>query len=469
MSATSGSGRPTRHVTMHEGQAPKPTDGLLKRFLDGSDPENEAPKRTTKAAPTPPKASEPDWRTKLPAWLRQSEPAERKSMYWHKWNLYSRLNFRGSLEDNEKKGEKISVPVFRDYVEGFRQNTQYSLDTRRHSETKVVVANASGGVSKTTVATLLAAQRSRATGMNVILYDGDSSDPNALEWYVLEDATDRSELPDAPDVDVLGESLDDIVDSMTPEVVQGGVVKELTTVELNRRLVEDQWQPTYNELLKLTASDADSKVWVIHAERGKRLTAAQTTQNIDALTPHCHTLIADTQPGTEDDEHATSALVAGADILIVPGFADTAKTLNAVSTTLNYAPYNLRTEKGRVAGHVLIVISGVKPRNFNARTRLSFAKRYNAAVQQVILIPHDDYLKGQGDFTTTNKIDIDALEPRTQYGVSYLDQTVSRLAIRLNRRRENQKAYDELHMPPAGAVTEQSGKTSDEEEVYAIA
>ena len=469
MSESTGSGRPRVDVPLHPGKPPTKAGSLMDRITGEQPPKQETPAKKASQQTVPAPAAKPDWRTVLPSWLRQSEPSDHTSIHWKKWVIYSRLFFGPRLSQNtrDKNDANLFVPKFTDFESSTDENMMYSRQTRQLSEAKVVIVSASGGVGKTTVSTLLGAQRSEATGRNVIIYDGDSSDPNALEWYNLTSVIDPGSFPEAPEDGSPDESLDDIIEAVPGETNQADDTFEaLTTLRLSELLDEDpEWVPQYSDLVKLVAADDDSNVMIIHAAEGKLLDAATTTRNVQKIKPACHTFIADTQPGTFDGNDATSALVKEADIVIVPGLANKAKGLRAVEKTLNFKPYNLRTVSGRVAGHVLIVISGVKPKDFNARTRARFATRYSAALQQIILIPHSQYLEGEGDFDTISKIKIDTLDPLTRFGVSYFDRTISKLAIRLNRHRRAKEAYDKQHMPPEDKGSASAGPETSEKSV----
>ncbi len=388
------SGRPTVRIPEHEGKPPNVFQKVRQRSAA-----NEA-KQQEPVRPTVEVSAKPTWRESLPDWLRDSEPAKSEQLLHLKWILYSRLVF--ALKDVKKNSETVWIPNFENYHKGAADNFKFVRETRQATSAVIVVPEASGGVSKTTVSTLLGAERSLSTDMNVIVYDGDTSDPNVFMWYGLN-----------PD--------------------EGWLTGQSLVSYLN-----EGWVPSYNDMTRYCAAEFDSGVLAIHAVRGTSIDAESTTLIVDKVRPTCHTLICDTEPGTKEDV-ATHALIKSADIVIVPGFASGTKELEGVNSTLDYAPYGLRGLRGAVAEHVIIAISGVKPREFNLRTRHRLARRYGASVHQVILIPFSQYIKGTGNFDEINKIKMSALDPRTRYGVSNLNRAVSELAGTLNQRKETQR------------------------------
>ena len=387
------SGRPTRRIAELEGKPPS----VLARHGSTATAINarlNRPQRTPSAKP-----QKPDWRISLPGWLVESEPETKKSILWLKWYFYARVMF--ASPSIKKSHETVKVPNFIDFRAERLKNFEYVRNTRSSSGAVVTVTEAGGGVSKTTVATLLGAQRSKSCNMNVIVYDGDTSNPNVFMWYGLSTGEDW----------------------LTSESLLG---------YLNRG-----WVPSYYDMSQHCASEYDSGVLAIHARAGKSINDQSTKLILERIRPTCHSLICDTQPGTLGQDEQTSALVHSADIVIVPGLAAGAKELLSVTETLGYEPYKLRDNTGKVAKHVIIVISGVQPGEFNLRTRYLFARRYNATIEQIVLLPFSQYIKGDGNFDKINKIKIDSLDARMQYGVSVLDRTVSDLAIRLNVERQS--------------------------------
>ena len=392
MSQTSG--RPTVRINEKPGKPPTIFEKRKDRTANNDIPKFVKPKRQK---PVSNKPTKPEWRTFLPLWLRESEPKVKRTLHWIVWYFYSRIVF--ALPWVKMNHETVRVPNFIDFHNGYQENSDYVRTTRQNSSAVVSVAEAGGGVSKTTISTLLGAQRSLSTDMSVIVYDGDTSNPNVFMWY---------------DLDPAG----------------GWLTSESLLCYLN-----EGWVPTYNDMTKYCAAEFDSGVFAIHARAGLSINAKSTNLIVNRVRPTCHTLICDTQPGTLGGDEQTSTLVHSADIVIVPGIASGAKELMAITATLDYIPYGLRNNDDKVAPHVIIAISGVKPRGFNLRTRYLFAKRYNANVEQIVLLPYSQYIKGDGNFDKINKIKISALDMRMRYGVSDLDRTVSELAIQLNNER----------------------------------
>lgn len=403
------SGRPTVRVPVYDEKPPSKVGAFVRGIGDKQNIE----KTQKPVKPVKLPNQKPDWRASLPVWVRDAEPTER-GFFWLRWYFFARTNFGSSREKNELKGQKVSVPKFEEYYKGCLDNGDFVRLTRQESEATVVVVAAGGGESKTTVMSLAAAQRRRSLDMPVIVYDGDASNPNVMMWFNLSE--------------------------------EGA----LTANQLSEYLKRTQTTPHFTDFLKWCAADRESGVQVIHAEEGKLLKAEDTKRIFSNTKPSVHTLFGDTQPGTFESSEATFAQVEVADIVVVAARASGTKGREGVSTTLNYAPYRLRDENGKVDERVLIVLSEVHPADFNIRTRYVLAERYNASPDQIVLIPMSKYLKGNdriknGDKSADkiNKIRIMALDLRTRFAVSVLDRKISELAIRLNH-----KARLAQYVPP---------------------
>jgi len=404
---SNSSGRPTVRINEKSG---KPPSYLTRRQERAANPNQEKVVKPKPHKVASNKPAKPDWRLALPVWLQRSEPKSKNSGLWVKWYLYSRMVF--ALPAVKKNPETASVPNFIDFQKVTLQNNDYVRNTRSDSSAVICMPAASGGVGKTTISTLLGAQRRISTDLGVIVYDGDTSDPNVFMWYDLNQDEDW----------LTGESL-------------------LARLNLG-------WVPTYNELTHSAAIEYDSGVMAIHAKRGAPIDAESTRLILDRLQPCCHSLICDTQPGTAEDEQ-THMIVQTADIVVVPGIASSAKELQSVSATLDYVPFGLRDSEGKVAPHVIIAISNVKRKEFNLRTRYLFAQRYNATLDQIVLLPYSQYIKGNGNFDKINKIKIDALDARMRYAASDLDRAVTELAIQLNKeRRPIESSWNEVPAEP---------------------
>lgn len=411
------SGRPTRHVNVFDEKPPSRARSavgkMIKENVDTSpksakvkadkptNPEASASRKTVKAKN---KATKSDvdrekWKESLPEWLRNDEPKNNKFYHWL-WSMHARIFYSRASEDYVIGDDKRRVPKFVDFQQQYWKNYDFTNDTRRLSETKVAVVSASGGMGKTTIASLLAAFRKRATNSPVVVYEGDASDPNLMMWFDLD-----------PQNSLTANQLSAIFDQNPYGTLQ------------------------YTHFNTWCAVDHESGVMVIHAEEGIFLSANETKRNIAMTKPNVHTFIGDTQPGLFDSNAATYGQIEEADIVIVAGMGTGSKGRNEIRTTLDYKPYNLRDENNMVSSRVIIVVNDVDPRDFNSRTRYQFAERYNALPSQVVLIPHSNYLKGSRNSSKDdkiNKIRIRSLDARTRYAVSYLDRKVTELAIVLN-------------------------------------
>lgn len=406
------SGRPVQRVSVVDGAKPR---HIPKRLMAIFNDQEQATEQATE--PTPMTDQKPtdakstvvppaeDWKTNLPDWLKFDMPTSR-GYYRIKWTIFSWLFYR-----NGKNPKLKSSPKFFGYVSGFWENHDFVQETRRASEAIVTVGSADGGMGKTTAATLLAAMRKKATERPVLAYDGDASHPNIMMWYDIKD--------------------------------DGA----LTTNQLAAYLEESgASSPYFTDLNKWCADDPDTHVMVIDGVQGKFLDAAKTSRNIRAIKPSVHTLVTDSQPGLFEDDAATYAQIECADIVLIAGIGSSHKGREAIKVTLDYEPYQLRNQNGRVADHVLIVVNSVEPRDFNTRTRFKLAGRYNATPDQIILIPTCQYLNGMSGISEENeqdkinKVRIQSLDPRTRYAVSYLDRRVSELAIAINSKRMRSEA-----------------------------
>jgi len=420
---SNSSGRPTQRITEMQGRPPTIASRRKSRDEKAQDNKEATPRPEKVIINKPPK---PPWRTLLPQWLRESEPQGKHGLFWIKWFLYARVLF--ALPFVKKRHESVKIPNFIDYEKGSADNSAFSRETRSKSSAIICLPAASGGVGKTTTSTLLGAHRRMSTDMPVIVYDGDTSDPNVFMWYDLDE--ERGWLTGA---------------SLLENLERG-------------------WRPSYNDMSQYAATEYSSGVMAIHAARGKPIDAVSTKLILDRLRPCVHSLICDTEPGTEEDEQ-THMIVQTSDIVVVPGIASGAKELQSVKTTLDYEAFGLRDEEGKVAPHVIIAISGVKREDFNLRTRYKFALRFNATLEQIVLLPYSQYIKGDGNFDQINKIEISALDARMRYGVSCLDRAVSELAIELNNeRRPSELSWndipDESLYAPSQDTPEHSQATS---------
>ena len=339
-----------------------------------------------------------EWHEQLPQWLRESEPEKKFSTQWGHWFTYARTG---------RYKSSSSAPSFIDYEKAASANWDFVRSVRQESMTTVCVPSASGGIAKSTTASLLSAYLRQSTDMPVLLYDGDTSDPNLLKFFHLDDPQQLS------------------------HTFTGHELVEILKVELLS--YEDYVNKNHQ---RYAAFDEDSGVAIIHAKKDFGLDFESSARIVTKGKKAFHTLIADTQPGTGADRTDTNGLVHASDIIIVPGRADAAKTLDAVSTTLDYDDYGLR-DPDRKGKNVIIAIGSVSPADFNRRVLLRFADRFKIPASRVVLIPNSEYIRSDrsvGDVTEqkVNKIKLSGLDKPTLYGVSELARAVTKMAIRIN-------------------------------------
>ncbi len=337
----------------------------------------------------------PKWVQELPIWLQDSEKIAAKYGYSRRWWFYAR--FYTLWEKLQRP-----IPVFINYKKAYQENVQFILSNYAASNATGVTAGAAGGVGKTIIATLLGIILKK-TKHDVIIYDADQSNPGVMMRLHLDDAH-RHTIGGA---------------AWAKRLSQG-------------------WTPQNQFISQMTAFDAESGVMVIPAEGGILMDEDDTIMVAEEAKKVCHTLIADTEPGASETRFATIGLVNVADVVVTPGLAESSKELEAISKTLNYTPFNLRNDDGKVASHVLIVIDGVPEREYNLKTHYEMADRYGVPPKQIALVPFSQYIKGGGNFRNISKISEASLDERMLYGVSELGRAFTVLAMERNDRKKQQ-------------------------------
>ncbi len=381
----------------------------------------EPPKTTEPPKDVVPKEPRKPWTETLPEWLRKDKPeiglSDAKVFLWMSWWVYSRTGLY--------KRKFVRVPRFVNYEAKIADNKRTMKSHRSESMATGCVISSSGGVGKTTTSAGLSVSLIDATGVNVISYDGDISDPNLLDWF---------ELPYVNDVS-------------QKEVITGH--------KLIERLEKDDWHPTYEDLIPITAIDSVSNLMLIHAEEGPAISSESSQLLVQRIKPATHTFIADTEPGKNDSRQGTIGLVDASDIVVIAGDAQQPKSFGAIERTINEELFNLRTENGE-APRVIVCIGAVKPKDFNSRTRYEYAERFGVSPDRVVLVPFSNYIRGNQRTKKMNKFKLSALSAQVRYGYSELARIWSQMAVERNRSISN------LTSNPGGSLQQSTQHNADQ-------
>lgn len=404
MSQPTGSAGMTQFVQPRD-ETPKPVPTKRRNHLQNTQGNTPA-KRSEPIQRRTTKVKE-DFRVNLPEWLRKDEPKTRLSPYWLNWYLYAKSGGANRT--------RSAVPHFVDYYTEAMRNAA-AIHELREQPIKTAIISNEGGMGKTTTAALLAVMLDHATDMDVVLYDGDTSGPNMLQWFNLEQR------------------------------------ETLTGADIAYWLMRGA-RPVHNDFVGRVAAVPNTGISIIHATNKVRLNRETSRSLVRAISPNYTYFIADTVPGivnivddvdtadttasTAQTGDGTQGLVETADIVIISADGSSSKGIVAIAETLDHEPYGLRDETGRVAPHVLISVCQVRRRDFNSRTIATFAERYNASPEQIVLIPFSQYIRGSGDYERINPITLSALDPRTRYGASRLARTFMEMATSIRQRRSS--------------------------------
>ncbi|HTK39638.1 MAG TPA: hypothetical protein VL362_02125 [Patescibacteria group bacterium] len=291
---------------------------------------------------------------------------------------------------------------------------QSAIDNRSKSQKIVVVVTAKGGACKTTTSTWKAAIAASFSRLAVILFDTDSAGGKVLKRFRLnsEDAMTSTEV-----------------------VKRGGNI-------------------SYEELSRRTPTDPNTGVVMIHSPAGEEFEG--DSLGVAVYNMHrasAHTLVVDCGAGFKKVN--TDSVIKVADVIVIPadfGSGDyNCDDIEDVKETLDYKPYGLREEIGRV----VIAVSAVKWRHFNTRTQYALARKFRVAPHQVVLIPYGRY------FHKTGSVNLEKLRAKMLFAWALLNQRSDEAVIREGRRRLSTNFLDD-------AVVEEETETAQPQRLQSV-
>jgi cellulose biosynthesis protein BcsQ len=338
----------------------------------------------------PAKAKVP-FEKKLPVWVVAGKPRQ-AGLLRGIWWLYAKLHLY-------KVGWVPMPPEYLFYEVEIRQLSR-AIQRRRQfiSDSLVTIATKKGGAGKTTVASWLMATLGAATKATVGGFDLEGEGKLAQRFNIDPQQTLKSD----------------------------------TFVRLASDDDTQRFSPEYAALMRQMPADEETGVVVVHSDARPNgdFSGVATQRALMYFSPSVFMTIVDTPPTF--NHHSTRGALGVSQVRVVVGLASQGETLEDIKQTLEHRPYRL----GDHLEQVVVVISGVRRRNLNARTRYQFANRYGVTPEQVVLVPFARYLEKK-DHPDENKakprfVSLSAIDPRTKYAWYQLADVVTQRVASYN-------------------------------------
>lgn len=228
---------------------------------------------------------------------------------------------------------------------------KWVVDNRHLSMAIVAVVTTKGGATKSTVSTWFAALLEWITKLQAVVFDADTGGGKSAKRFGIDPNT------------------------------------TFESHEAIKLIVDEHWDPTYEDLVGCLQSDRETGVMVFYCAAGKRgVTSDNAVKALISLKRTAHTLVVDTAPGFE--RSITEGVVEAATVSLIVGNHHSSEDMDDIGKTLAHEAYGY----GSKLDQVVIVISSVRWQDFNTRTQYSYAERFHVRPDQVVLIPYIRHL-----------------------------------------------------------------------------